>query len=511
MYRRSDLLLLAGNDAVRQALWARSLPESADVAVLSYLRGAFDRLQPAVERVRWRDEAGRVRWMLRADPARVARLEAVEEPASPPVISATSLLPVAVPVMDEGGARLGTLEADVRTASLLPAGLARGAPAASVLGVIDRRSGASLLPTPFDPVVLEARRFEWDAQRWLVVRRSLAEPPVDLVLASPLDPYVRTFGRTAGQGALALAAVALAGCAMAAVLARRLARSMERLVDAAEAVARGDLDRRVEVALGGGGDEVGRLARVFNDMTESLRRTLAELSQRQALAAVGEFAAALAHEVRNPLTAIRIDLQRIEEKLLPADARLREPLADVLAAVHRLDRTVSGSLRIARSGRISLEPVELAGVLESARRGAAPEFLARGAAVEPPPPEADGVRLRGDAAALGQLFLNLLLNAAQALGPGGRAGIAVASEPTAVAVSVWDTGPGIPASELPRIFEPFYTTRPDGTGLGMAIAQRIAAAHGGEIRVESTPGVGTCVEVRLPTGAAGGPAPAHPH
>jgi two-component system sensor histidine kinase FlrB len=232
-------------------------------------------------------------------------------------------------------------------------------------------------------------------------------------------------------------------------------------------------------------------------MTESLRRTLRELSQRQALAAVGEFAASLAHEVRNPLTSIRVDLQRVEEKL-PDESDARDLLGRALGEIERVDRSVTGALRVARSGSVTLEPVDIRQPLESAIHSAEPELEAHGATLRTELLGADPLWVKGDAPALEQLFLNLLLNAAQALDEGGRVEVTVARHRDGVSIAIRDTGRGIPLENIERIFEPFYSTRPEGTGLGLAIAQRIATAHGGELEIESTPGAGTTVRLRLP-------------
>jgi signal transduction histidine kinase len=106
--------------------------------------------------------------------------------------------------------------------------------------------------------------------------------------------------------------------------------------------------------------------------------------------------------------------------------------------------------------------------------------------------------VHADATALSQVFLNLLLNAAQACEPGDRAGIEIDRDAEMTTVVVWDTGRGIRPEDVDRVFDPFFTTRPDGTGLGMAIAQRIVRAHSGDIAVDSTVGIGTRVTVRLP-------------
>jgi two-component system sensor histidine kinase HydH len=493
-YRQSDLLLLAGNEAVQRALRQDgSQRVEADDSALLYLHEAYADMQESIDMALYRDASGRARWTLAMDPAAVPHFQSAET-TQLEAASASPGFTTTLEILDNHtGKHLGTLDARVRMNSLLPARAEQTGPGGMLLTVLDRKTGAPLLPTPLDPGLLTRESFDSGGERWTTVRREIDAPPLELVMAAPLGPYTKPFQRTARQGAWALLAVALAGFLLAMLLTRRLTYSLERLAEAADAVAHGELDRKVGATAG---DEVGRLAAAFNTMTESLRRTLHELSQRQALAAVGEFASILAHEVRNPLTSIRIDLQRVEEKL-PEDAAIRRPLTRALGEIKRLDHTVSGALRIARSGRVTLEPLELRQLLQGTIYGAEPEFSARGASIEALP-ATDSLWLRGDASALAQLFLNLLLNAAQALDAGGRAGITVERSGGHALVSVWDTGPGIPPEDLERIFEPFYSTKSDGTGLGLPVAQRIAAAHGGTVEVRSTPGEGTTVRVRLP-------------
>jgi len=325
----------------------------------------------------------------------------------------------------------------------------------------------------------------------VAVRRDMEEPALRLIAAAPLAPYVAPFAETARRGTGFLAFLAGGGLLAAVLLTGRLTASLERLADAATGVARGELTRRVEV---GSQDEVGRVARAFNTMTENLRRTLDQLAERESLAAVNEFAAALAHEVRNPLTAIQLDLQEVEEQLPPGEARALQERA--LKELRHLDRTVEGALRTARSGRVRLEPLDVRAPVDAALHAARPALDARGARIGWERPE-QPVTVRGDGDALERLLLNLLLNAADAIDAGGTVEVSVAAGEGAVAIRVRDDGRGIPPEQVARVFEPFFSTRPGGTGVGLAVARRIAAAHGGELRLESTPGAGTTVELAL--------------
>jgi signal transduction histidine kinase len=232
-------------------------------------------------------------------------------------------------------------------------------------------------------------------------------------------------------------------------------------------------------------------------MTESLRGTVRALSQRQAVAAVGEFASALAHEVRNPLSAIRLNMEHLDERL-SAHPELRPGVAQALRDIDRLDRTVGGALRVARSGTMELESIELRPVVDAAMRTALPEFSARHAVLGTLPGDTPTVTVSANAAALEQVLLNLLLNAAQALEPRGKAEVSIDADSANVTILVRDNGRGMTPESKARMFEPFFSTKPEGSGLGLTIARRIVTAHRGTISVESAPGEGTVAKVTLP-------------
>jgi len=286
---------------------------------------------------------------------------------------------------------------------------------------------------------------------------------------------------------------------LTAVLTGVMTRGLSRLTAAADAVSRGDLEHQIE---SGGGDEMSWVADAFNTMTTSLRRTLRELADRQALAAVGEFAASLSHEVRNALSSIRLDLQ-VSGECLPDDPAVREPQERALREIGRLEETVSGALALARSGRLEMRLVNLREPLAAAAAVAEAEFNLRGARLDAAT-EGPALEVRGDGAGLEQLFLNLLLNAAQAAGEGGSATVRVVRRGEVVEVTVADDGPGMSPELLDRAFEAFYSTRPDGTGLGLSVARRIARVHGGRLTVDSAPGRGTAIQVSLPLSRQGG-------
>ena len=482
---RSALLAVAESDGVQHVLdGTGGRPSEAPLDVQRLVAA----LGPAFEAVVVRDDSERVVWTLDR-PGLV--------PAGPDALG-NAILPVRLDIFERvSGRRIGRLDARVRLAAILATKQSTPFVGGAVFAVLDQ-DGGSLVSTPFDPANLTMSRFQWAGEAWLTERRSLAEPRLDLVAAAPLDPFTQPFERAARRGVWVLLGAAIAGLVLATAITARMTRRLSRLAGAADAVTRGDLTRKTEVT---GSDEVARVAHAFNTMTESLGRTLGELSQREALAAVGSFASELAHEVRNPLTAIRVDLQVVEEQL-PSGSPLREIQRNALDEIVRLDGTVSGVLQLARSGKIELTPVNLTSTIAGAVRAAQPEFDRRQATLDTDL-GTEPVVVQGDSNALRQLVLNLLLNAAQALDGDGLAVVALRFDGEHVNVSVADDGAGMTPEVLAKVRDPFFSTKSGGTGLGLAIADRIARAHGAALEIQSAPGAGTVVRMRLARVCAG--------
>ncbi len=484
--RRSQLLDLADHPVIRRSLGPSTSSDDGPPArftrlVDSVFESEFSSLKSELVMARAVTTGWEVRWTFPAgsDPS----------DRSPSGVSVSATVHESV-----FGNRLGTIEARIEASALWDE-LGPTAGTGMVLGMFDNSTGASLLPLLFDPLLLRNSRFVWGGEDWITHRKRLANPPVELVAAAPLTPYVEPFRAAAGRGVGVLLIVAVAGLVLAAWMVRRMTQSLERLAHAADAVSRGDLEQQLAHERD---DEVGRVVRAFNTMTESLRRTLKKLADREALAAVGEFAATLAHEVRNPLTAIRIDLQRVEEGL-PENSPLRAPQSRALEEIERLDATVGAALDVARTKSVDTATVDVLASLTAAIHASAPAFEERGAVLHEPS-QSGPIHVKGDLGALEQLFLNLLLNAAQALDSGGVTHVTVAIEDSTVVVTIRDDGRGMTPDQLERVFEPLFTTRAggEGTGLGLTIALRIASAHRGSIRLASEPDRGTTAEVRLP-------------
>jgi signal transduction histidine kinase len=483
---RSSLLNLAESGGVLAALReGRSLTESSDAAALQMLEDAWARAADVATEAVFRDRAGAV----------VGRLPSAEEQqASPSTYVGLAPLPHSIAIRDpSSGAQLGTLEVQLRTERLLPAGLLISGVGGAMLALFDDRTGAPLAPLALESESFSLPRFTWMGEVWIAVERRLREPPLRLALAGPAAPVTRPFEQAARRGLLALLLVAVVAFGLATLLTRRFTRSLVHLADAADAVSHGDLTRRADER---GPPEIKGTARAFNSMTESLSRTLQKLTQREAAAAVGEFAASLAHEVRNPLTAVRMDLQLTRHKV-EGQPEAQALVDHALAEIDRLNDSVGGALHVARSGRTTPGRVDLRAPLEAAARAAAPRFDEREAKLDSFLPETP-VWVRADAGAVEQLVLNLLLNAADSLESGGRAALTIDVSTDGALVTVRDEGRGIAPEDLGKVFEAFYSTKDEGTGLGLAVAQRVARAHGSELHVKSELEVGTTFSFSLP-------------
>jgi signal transduction histidine kinase len=218
------------------------------------------------------------------------------------------------------------------------------------------------------------------------------------------------------------------------------------------------------------------------------------------MAYLGTLAAGLAHEIRNPLNSLNLNMQLIEEEMQHLSRGATPRLLTITRdEIGRLERLVTDFLAYARPRAPERGVVDLTELLERVRDQVAAEAREAGATIVV---EADEeLALVADRSQLQQLLLNVVRNACSAVAAGGKPGtvtLAVAREGQFVRLDVVDTGVGIPAEAMPHIFEVFWSTKKGGTGLGLAIADRIARAHGGEVQVTSTVGEGTRVRLLLP-------------
>jgi PAS domain S-box-containing protein len=247
-------------------------------------------------------------------------------------------------------------------------------------------------------------------------------------------------------------------------------------------------------------DGEGRIRGAVGTMVDlsSLRGMEERIRQLDRLAAVGRFASSIAHELRNPLTGIATGVQYLSRGFPEGDER-HESVSFILREVVRLDTIVQDLFSAARPRQLSLARAKVSDILGRALRTLAPRADAAGVRIVLDNADSWPEALV-DADQVQQVFLNLIENAIQATPEGGMVTIRAERKPNPpqVVIHVEDTGSGIAAEHLPRIFEPFYTTRAKGTGLGLFVAHGIVQRHGGTIEVESEWGKGTRFSVSLP-------------
>ncbi|MFH1419593.1 MAG: ATP-binding protein [Planctomycetota bacterium] len=252
-----------------------------------------------------------------------------------------------------------------------------------------------------------------------------------------------------------------------------------------------DVTERLKVSHERLGEEVARLR-------EELRMKNAELRRAERLAALGEMAAGLAHEIRNPLGGIALYASMLEGQLAEHPVS-RKAAASISKGVRSLDRLVCEILDFAQERRLECQKCTLGDILSALEESVRPwcdEYSAEAVLA----PDARNLGIWCDPPRLRQVLLNLVLNGLQAAGEGGRVRLSATKRPGdgGIEIEVCDNGPGIPPDSMDRIFNPFFTTRNTGTGLGLAIAHRIIEAHEGTIHAMNREEGGARFVVQLP-------------
>jgi signal transduction histidine kinase len=323
-----------------------------------------------------------------------------------------------------------------------------------------------------------------------------------LAVGFSLEPVDRRVADLAKRAILAAIILMLVNSVLTAIYVETLIRPILALNRTMKRAALGDLGVR---ALARTGDEVGELADVFNRMMDELEAARdrgkvqrALLAHTEKMAAVGTLAAGVAHEVNNPLAGVLACVENMRSD--PDDSDTREKYLDLIVdGLNRIERTVNTLLNFSRQREMSLEETSLNHNLKHVVELVGYQLRQAGIEVrfdlDP-----GGAVVLADHFQMEQLFLNLVLNAVQAMPRGGELVLRTRVSDESVVAEVRDSGTGISEEIRDRIFDPFFTTREvgEGTGLGLSVSDSITAAHGGTIEVKSTVGVGTIFRVELP-------------
>lgn len=317
-----------------------------------------------------------------------------------------------------------------------------------------------------------------------------------LATVSWQDPQRHIVLVVAGAGAIAICAALLL------VLTYFIQRPLIELQDKIARLGEGNLNVTVKFARRN--DEIGDLGRNFNRMVTQLRESREEIerlhhtqmSRAEHLATLGELATGLAHEIRNPLAGIA-GVVEIIGRDLPPTSPARAVVKEVRQEIAQINRILTDLLQTARPHPPEIRRSDLNTTVEHAVMLARQQALSR--PIDIVLHKSSGpAEVEHDSDQIHQVLLNLLLNSIQAIEGQGKITVEVESRADNAAITVVDTGRGIPPEHLPNIFRPFYTTKGNGTGLGLSLARRIVEEHHGQIDVTSAPGQGTSFVVLLP-------------
>jgi signal transduction histidine kinase len=300
---------------------------------------------------------------------------------------------------------------------------------------------------------------------------------------------------------LVTTALLMLALAIATIIGWSFTSPIQKLARAAQQVASGDLDFRVDVKRR---DEVGQLASTFNDMIAGLKskRELEEkLNNAERQAAIGRLTQAVAHEIRNPLNVINLSIDHVASRYAPEDEKRREQFSRILSSIRdevaRLKRLLSDLLNYGRPPRLAMEMFDLSKLVDETIDLIRPQADDQEVEVSVEKDIAPA-EVRGDRERLKSCFSNIAINALQAMPSGGRLITHIAQVNGAVEVTMTDTGVGISEEALGKIFEPYFSTKQAGFGLGLAVTKAVVEEHKGSIEVRSQPQQGTTFIVRLP-------------
>ncbi len=345
---------------------------------------------------------------------------------------------------------------------------------------------------------MEPVRVNWQLKAILPVVLVLVAGLVLFIVAtlSLGDPERHRVLLVAGAGAVVICGVSVG------VLAYLTHGPMVELQKKMMKIAGGNLD--VAVSFSGRNDEIGDLGRNFNYMMQQVRESRKEIetmhrtqmSRAEHLATLGELATGLAHEIRNPLAGIAGVIEIIGRDL-PPTSPAREMVKDVRTEINQINRILTDLLETARPHPPQMMRSNLNTTVEHAVMLARQQVLSQPIKIEleraPNLPDVEH-----DSDQIHQVVLNLMLNAVQAIDGPGTVKVAIGSRDDCARIAVTDTGRGIPEPQISQIFRPFFTTKGNGTGLGLSLVRRIVDEHHGHINVTSKVGKGSTFEVLIP-------------
>jgi signal transduction histidine kinase len=290
------------------------------------------------------------------------------------------------------------------------------------------------------------------------------------------------------------------GLILSIILAKRYTKPIEEVVQAAKSVALGNLDHEIRTERK---DEIGELANSFNYMVGKLKeeRNLEErLRKAEHLAGIGQFSMSIAHEIRNPLNFISLSIDHIRKKYEPGEEREKESfhslIVNIKNEIQRVSRFAESFLEQSRSFELNLQPIDVGRLIEDVMELV--NAKAENEKISVTKELASVPEIYADPGFIKTCLYNLILNSFQSMPEGGTVTIKTERIDGKISITVEDTGMGISAENLSKIFDPFYTTKENGLGLGLALTKKIVEEHKGKIEVRSEESKGSSVTLFLP-------------
>lgn len=289
------------------------------------------------------------------------------------------------------------------------------------------------------------------------------------------------------------------------VFSRLITEPLNRFVEFTKALGRGEFGKKVEVK---SRDELGYLAHNFNTLSMQLKSTkekmeeayaYTHLLQAEKLSSIGQISAGLAHDLKNPMTTLKMLFQAFKEQ----PDMTKEDAEVISNEIENIDRILTNFMGFVKQKSFEFSDVDLTALIDRVLSLATFDIENSGIVVHKDMIDALPA-VKADRALLEQVFLNLIINAVHAMPGGGEIRISGKSDETFVEIMIWDKGSGIPADIRSKIFDPFFTTKAGGTGLGLSIAYNIVKSHEGRLFFNSNEGKGTVFTVRLPRGSGNG-------
>ncbi|RJQ56146.1 MAG: HAMP domain-containing protein [Nitrospiraceae bacterium] len=315
------------------------------------------------------------------------------------------------------------------------------------------------------------------------------------------DNLIQTLMRVRKMTVPIIMLVTLSGIVASFIFSRLITKPLNKFVEFTKVLGRGEFGKRVDVPYG---DEIGYLARNFNRLSMELKTvqekmeeayTYTHILQAEKISTIGQISAGLAHELKNPLTTLKMLFQAFRDK----PDMTKEDAEVINREIEKIDTIITSFLGFLKQKEFEVSDINISALVERVLSLATFDIRRRGIAVQKDMVD-DLPGIKGDRALLEHAFLNLILNAVQAMPDGGNIRVSGKTDDRFVEVTIMDKGCGIPSDIRSKVFDPFFTTKENGTGLGLSIVYNIVKSHGGKVFFHSSEGEGTAFIVRLPRG-----------